>query len=67
MVALEDGVVDTSNVFDTVNGQWYKSGRRISDTHGHGEITVKQIFELSSNIGVAKIITTYYEKNPKKS
>jgi cell division protein FtsI (penicillin-binding protein 3) len=66
MVALEDGVVDTSNVFDTGNGQWYKSGRRISDTHGNGKITVKQIFELSSNIGVAKIITTYYEKNPKK-
>ena len=66
MVALEDGVVDTSNVFDTGNGQWYKSGRRISDTHGNGEITVKQIFEKSSNIGVAKIITTYYEKNPKK-
>ncbi len=66
MAALEDGVVDTSNVFDTGNGQWFKSGRKISDTNGHGKITVKQIFEKSSNIGVAKIITTYYEKNPKK-
>ncbi len=66
MVALEDGVVDTSNVFDTGNGSWYKSGRRISDTHGNGPITVKQIFEKSSNIGVAKIITEFYEKNPKK-
>jgi cell division protein FtsI (penicillin-binding protein 3) len=66
MVALEDGVVDTSNVFDTGNGSWQKSGRRISDTHGNGPITVKQIFEKSSNIGVAKIITQFYEKNPKK-
>ncbi len=66
MVALEDGVVDTSNVFDTGNGSWQKGGRRISDTHGNGPITVKQIFEKSSNIGVAKIITQYYEKNPKK-
>ncbi|MBK6283537.1 MAG: transpeptidase family protein [Draconibacterium sp.] len=66
MVALEDGVVDTSNVFDTGNGSWQKSGRRISDTHGNGRITVKQIFEKSSNIGVAKIITEFYEKNPKK-
>ena len=66
MVALEDGLVDTSNVFDTGNGQWYKNGRKISDTHGYGKLTVKQIFENSSNIGVAKIITSCYEKNPKK-
>ena len=66
MVALEDGLVDTSNVFDTGNGQWYKSGRRITDTKGYGKLTVKQIFEHSSNIGVAKIITSSYEKNPKK-
>lgn len=66
MVALEDGLVDTSNVFDTGNGQWYKNGRRISDTHGYGKLTVKQIFENSSNIGVAQIITSCYEKNPKK-
>jgi cell division protein FtsI (penicillin-binding protein 3) len=66
MVALEDGVVDTTDVFDTGNGQWFKNGRKISDTHGYGPITVKQIFEKSSNVGVAKIITEYYEKNPKK-
>lgn len=65
MAALEDGVVDTSDVFDTGNGSWYNSGRQISDTHGYGPLTVKQIFEKSSNIGVAKIITTYYGKNPK--
>lgn len=66
MAAIEDGVVDTSDVIDTGNGQWYKSGRRISDTHGYGKISVKQVFEKSSNIGVAKIITTHYEKNPQK-
>ncbi|KAF0238918.1 MAG: cell division protein FtsI [Prolixibacteraceae bacterium] len=66
MVALEDGVVDTTDVFDTGNGQWFKNGRKISDTHGYGPLTVKQIFEKSSNVGIAKIITTFYEKNPKK-
>lgn len=65
MVALEDGVVDTSDVFDTGNGSWRNSGRTITDTHGNGPLTVKQIFEKSSNIGVAKIITTHYGKNPK--
>jgi len=66
MAALEDGVVDTSDVIDTGNGQWYKSGRKISDTHGYGKISVKQVFEKSSNVGVAKIITAHYEKNPKQ-
>lgn len=66
MVALEDGVVDTSDVIDTGNGRWPKDGRIISDTHGYGKISVKQVFEKSSNVGVAKIITTHYGKNPKQ-
>lgn len=65
MVALEDGVVDTSDVFDTGNGSWRNNGRTITDTHGYGPITVKEIFEKSSNIGVAKIITTHYGTRPK--
>ncbi len=65
MAALEDGVVDTMDVFDTGNGTWYNNGRSISDTHGYGELTVKQILEKSSNVGVAKIITAYYANNPK--
>ncbi len=66
MAALEDGVVDTSDVVDTGNGSWASNGRIIKDTHGHGRITVKEVFELSSNIGTAKIITEHYAKNPKK-
>ena len=69
MAALEDGVVDTSDVFDTGNGIWQYKGRRIEDSNyrsgGHGKLTVKQIFEESSNIGVAKIITSGYENRPK--
>ena len=66
MAALEDGVVDTSDVVDTGNGAWSSNGRIIRDTHAHGKITVKQVFELSSNVGTAKIITEHYAKNPKK-
>lgn len=66
MVALEDGVIDTTDIIDTGNGRWQKSGRTITDTHGYGKITVKQVFEKSSNVGVAKIITSNYEKDPKK-
>lgn len=69
MAALEDGLVDTCDVFDTGSGVWKYKGRTIYDSDykygGHGEISVKRIFELSSNVGVAKIITSCYEKNPK--
>ena len=65
MAALEDGVVDTSDVFDTGNGSWRNNGRTIKDSHGYGKITVKQIFEKSSNIGTAMIITSKYENNPR--
>ncbi len=66
MAALEDGLVDTTDVFDTGNGSWYTNGRTISDTHGYGKLTVKQILEKSSNVGVAKVITSCYGKDPKK-
>ncbi|NCB06751.1 MAG: peptidoglycan glycosyltransferase, partial [Bacteroidia bacterium] len=69
MAALEDGLVDTCDVFDTESGVWKYKGRTIYDSDykhgGHGEISVKRIFELSSNVGVAKIITACYENNPK--
>ena len=69
MAAMEDGRVDTSDVFDTGSGVWKYRDRTIYDSDwrygGHGEMTVKQIFEKSSNVGVAKIITSCYEKNPK--
>ncbi len=65
MAAMEDGLVDTSDVFDTGNGSWYNNGRTITDTHGYGKLTVKQILEKSSNVGVAKVITQCYGNNPK--
>ena len=66
MAAMEDGLIDTSNVFDTGNGAWHINGRTITDTHGNGKLTVKEIFEKSSNIGVAKIITSCYGNKPQE-
>ncbi|MEL7585445.1 MAG: penicillin-binding transpeptidase domain-containing protein [Prolixibacteraceae bacterium] len=65
MVAMEHGYVDTSDVFDTGIGKWEYRGQTIYDSDygrgGHGRISMKRIFELSSNVGVARIITKYYE------
>ena len=63
MVALEDGVVDTSDVFDTGNGYWAQE--KITDDHACGKVNVKQILEQSSNIGTAKVILSKYANNPK--
>jgi cell division protein FtsI (penicillin-binding protein 3) len=70
MVALDHGVVDTSDVIDTGNGTWQYRGRTVYDSDykhgGHGPISVKQIFVKSSNVGFAKMITANYEKNPRE-
>lgn len=63
MVALEDGVVDTSDVYDTGNGFW--AAEKIYDDHACGKVNVKQILEQSSNIGTAKVILSNYKNNPK--
>ena len=67
MVAMEEGYVDTMDMFDTGKGLWEYRGQKMkdSDAGGHGLITMKRIFELSSNIGVAKIITKFYEGKEK--
>jgi cell division protein FtsI (penicillin-binding protein 3) len=70
MVAMEHGYVDTSDVFDTGIGKWDYRGQTIYDSDyghgGHGKISMKRIFELSSNVGVAKIITKCYEGREKE-
>ncbi len=65
MVALEDGYVDLNDSIDTGNGtvKYYDHTIRDSRKGGYGKITVKQVFEKSSNVGMAKIITKYYKNN----
>ena len=66
MAALEDKVIDTSTVVDTQNGSKRFYGRTISDSRGHGKISVARALEVSSNIGLASIIDEHYSKQPKK-
>lgn len=66
IAALEDGVVDTSKVIDTGNGKHKIYGKYIRDSHrgGFGKVSVKKVFEESSNVGMAKIIYENYKTNP---
>lgn len=65
-VALEDKVIDTSDVIDTGNGYKRFYGRTIYDSRGYGKISVARALELSSNIAFATIIDDAYSKTPDK-
>jgi cell division protein FtsI (penicillin-binding protein 3) len=70
ITALEDGYVSLEDTIDTGNGIYQYYDFTIHDDNfdkgGHGIITVKQVFEYSSNVGMAKIITRAYKKSPQK-
>lgn len=67
MAALEDGVIDTSDIVDTGTGSIRFYNKIIRDTKegGYGRLTVKEIFEKSSNVGTSKLIYDHYKNNPK--
>lgn len=68
MAAMEDGYVDLDDTIDTQNGMIsYTSGLIMRDSHeGGGKVSVKKAFAASSNVGISKLITKYYSKNPQK-
>jgi len=68
MVALEDGYVNLKDSVHTGNGIIKYHGFIIRDTKigGYGKISVKQAFELSSNVGISRIIYQAYKDKPDK-
>jgi|AntAceMinimDraft_17_1070374.scaffolds.fasta_scaffold02477_3 cell division protein FtsI (penicillin-binding protein 3) len=62
MAAIEDGYVNLTDSVETGNGIYYFYDHKMEDDKygGYGKITVKKAFEVSSNIGISKIITKYY-------
>ena len=64
MVALEDGIVDDINQTIPTGSVWYYGGSEISDPHGGAALSPRQIIEMSSNIGMSKIIVKKYGSNP---
>jgi cell division protein FtsI (penicillin-binding protein 3) len=67
MAAIEDGVIDTGDIVDTGKGSVKFYNKIIRDTKedGYGKLTVKQVFEKSSNVGTSMLITEHYKNNPK--
>jgi cell division protein FtsI (penicillin-binding protein 3) len=68
MAAIEDGIIDTGDIVDTGNGsvRFYNKIVRDTRTGGYGKITVKEVFEKSSNVGTSKLIYDSYKDKPKE-
>ena len=63
---LEDGYANLDDLIDTEGGKKKYYDRTMYDTHDYGKITLKEAFELSSNIGFAKSAVASYSNNPQK-
>ncbi|MDR2010142.1 MAG: transpeptidase family protein [Bacteroidales bacterium] len=68
LVALEDGYVTPDQMVETGNGVIKYYGKAMKDTKvgGYGTITLKEAFEVSSNVGLSKIINENYKHQPDK-
>lgn len=68
VVALEDKVIDTSTVVDTENGIMVIRRNYVRDSKrgGYGKISAARAFEVSSNVGIVKLIYENYKNNPQK-
>ncbi len=68
VAVMEDFNVDLSEIVEVGNGVCYYSNAKVSDSHSphKDKYTVQEVFEQSSNVGVTKVITKYYSKDPQK-
>lgn len=65
---LEDRKVNLNSTVNLQGGVWNINGRTVYDSekHGRNDVTVKQAFELSSNVGMAKLAWAAYATTPSK-
>src|SRR3989339_608884 len=68
MALLEDKKVNLNQTLNLENGVWRVAGQTVYDSERHAEniVTVKQAFELSSNVAMAKMAVSHYSNNPQQ-
>ncbi len=66
MALFEHSNVKLTDTVDTGNGAMRIKGRVMTDAKngGYGKLTVQQVFEKSSNIGVALLMEEHFGNNP---
>ena len=65
---LEDGGADITDIVNTEKGVYRFYDRDMKDSHegGYGKITLQRSFELSSNVGISRMVVDHFGKNPQK-
>ncbi|WP_420316079.1 penicillin-binding protein [Ekhidna sp.] len=69
MIALlEETDIKLNDSIDTGDGklEFFDKTMRDHKPDGFGKLTIQEVFEKSSNIGVAKLISHYFGNNPEK-
>lgn len=68
LAVFEDKFTTVNGTVNLENGVWPLKGGTVRDSEPHGRtnVSVKQAFELSSNVGMAKLAVTYYSQDPNK-
>ncbi len=69
IAALEDKVIDIDTKIETGDGEMLFYGKyKVKDSKrgGYGTITAAKAFEVSSNVGLVKIVYDNYKNNPKQ-
>jgi cell division protein FtsI (penicillin-binding protein 3) len=67
MIALLDGTnIDLDDSIDTGDGafRFYSSTMRDHKPGGHGVISVREAFELSSNVAMSRLVNDHFGSNP---
>lgn len=69
MIALfEDGLDNLDDTIDIGKGITQYSGLKVQDVHKirDGKVSIREVFEQSSNVGVSKLVTAEYSEKPQK-
>lgn len=66
LALLEDGYATLNTKVNLEKGVWQVSRRTVYDSERHDktDVTLKQAFEYSSNVGMAKMVWANYSKDP---
>lgn len=62
---MEDGYAEPDDSVDTQGGAIRYANRIMKDSHdgGYGKISLQRAFEVSSNVGISRMVHKFYSKN----
>lgn len=70
LVGIDDGYLNLNDTVNLEGGKHRYFDREMHDSHHdeeeNGNVTLQRAFEISSNVGISKIIFSHYQNKPQK-